>query len=195
MDEEVWRLVPSEPYLEVSDLGRVRSIDHHIVVPASSGHKLQKSHRRFCRGRLFHPARYSTGYLMVTVSSIKISLTKRKIRRRSVHSLVLEAFAGIRPSKAHLARHLDGNSLNNRLNNLRWGVPKENVQDRTSHGRSYRPQGELHHCAKLQEWQVKAIRKAYRRYGKEHIQLAAEFGITGSTARQIAKGQGWRHMP
>lgn len=55
----------------------------------------------------------------------------------AVHRIVLEAFVGPRPKKM-VCRHLDGNSLNNNLSNLKWGTPKENAQDMVKHGRSWK---------------------------------------------------------
>ena len=53
---------------------------------------------------------------------------------RLVHALVLEAFVGPRPGGA-VARHLDGNRLNNEASNLAWGSPAENNADSERHGR------------------------------------------------------------
>lgn len=52
-----------------------------------------------------------------------------------VHQVVLEAFVSPRP-EGMVCRHLDGNSLNNNLFNLKWGTPTENMQDMVKHGRS-----------------------------------------------------------
>jgi hypothetical protein len=57
-------------------------------------------------------------------------------RNQRVHKLVMEAFVGpCPPGKQCL--HRDGNGLNNRLENLRWGTPEENTQDMIKHGRQY----------------------------------------------------------
>jgi len=53
---------------------------------------------------------------------------------RSIHRLVLETFIGKRP-KGMVCRHLDGNSCNNKLSNLKWGTQKENIADAFKHGR------------------------------------------------------------
>ena len=50
-----------------------------------------------------------------------------------VHVLVLSTFVGPRPDGMEV-RHLDGNSLNNSLENLAWGTHKENTQDAFVHG-------------------------------------------------------------
>lgn len=54
---------------------------------------------------------------------------------RKVHHLILEAYVGFRPNGCQ-CRHLNGNSLDNRIANLRWGTPCENGFDRIKHGTS-----------------------------------------------------------
>lgn len=52
--------------------------------------------------------------------------------RIPVHQLVLTAFHGPR-SEGMVARHLDGNPVNNSIDNLTWGTVKENQNDRHRH--------------------------------------------------------------
>ncbi len=47
----------------------------------------------------------------------------------AVHAAVTYAFHGPKPSPIHQARHLNGNSLDNRADNLAWGTPQENSDD------------------------------------------------------------------
>lgn len=74
------------------------------------------------------------GYLRV-----QIAISEGIRVHRAVHSLVLMAFVGPRP-KGMQCRHLDGNNLNNRPENLRWGTAKENYSDRIAHGTDAFPQ-------------------------------------------------------
>lgn len=84
----------------------------------------------------------------------------RKIRRR-VHHLVLEAFVGPRPKNAE-TRHLNGNSSDNRAENLRWGTGSENRQDTLRHGthhqvvKTHCPQG--HEYTEENTWVRKTSR-------------------------------------
>lgn len=50
-------------------------------------------------------------------------------KNRFVHQLILETFEGPRPSPQHLVRHLNDIPYDNRLENLKWGLPGENTSD------------------------------------------------------------------
>jgi hypothetical protein len=58
-----------------------------------------------------------------------------KVKCVQVHVAVLEAFRGFR-HPGQETRHLDGDSRNNRLRNLRWGTPAQNIADKVKHGRT-----------------------------------------------------------
>lgn len=47
-----------------------------------------------------------------------------------VHHAVLETFVGPRPTPVSVARHLDDNSFNNAVDNLKWGTTGENQKDK-----------------------------------------------------------------
>lgn len=120
MSDEQWRPVAGYAGLyEVSDCGGVRSLDR----VDSAGRSL----RGVLRKRLIDP---SGGYLYVSLSKCGV------VRKVNVHVLVLEAFAGARPSASHQGCHNDGNPANSVLANLRWDTPKGNADDRRIHGTS-----------------------------------------------------------
>jgi hypothetical protein len=57
----------------------------------------------------------------------------RKRKKWRIHRLMAALFLSDRPSPAHEVRHLDGNRLNNQIQNLAWGTRKENADDRHWH--------------------------------------------------------------
>jgi hypothetical protein len=59
-----------------------------------------------------------------------------KNNSRLVHILVLEAFVGPRPDGAY-GLHWDDDPSNNRVENLRWGTPSENMYDKVRNGRHH----------------------------------------------------------
>lgn len=84
-------------------------------------------------GRIFNidkkefvkPFIMSNGYMAICL--------KGKIEK--IHVLILETFSGNRP-QSFQCRHLDGNKLNNNIENIKWGTPKENGEDRALHRKS-----------------------------------------------------------
>lgn len=114
---ERWRAVPNQADYEVSDHGRVRSLDRVVR-----------------NGRGFRPV--AGALLSCTTGKRGYPVVKFYPGGTvCVHTLVLTTFVEPRPDGAD-ARHLDGNPLNNRLDNLAWGTRIENVADMARHGRN-----------------------------------------------------------
>lgn len=104
--EEIWKSVPDYiGYYQVSNLGRVRSLDR--IVNHGSGTFQYK------KGVVLTQSKSSSGYYSVTL----IKGGHRKIFM--VHRLVAGAFL---ENKLNLpiVNHRDENKLNNRLENLEW---------------------------------------------------------------------------
>ncbi len=108
-----------------------------------------------------------------------------------VHRIVLEAFVGPRPL-GMVVCHEDGNPVNNRLTNLRWGTRKENEADKERHGR--RRHGEKHQNSKITEEDVREIRRAWANREMTQKKLGEKFGLTRTGVQSIVKGQTWRHV-
>lgn len=116
---ETWRPVLGyEAIYEASDIGRIRSVDRI------------DSLGRPQRGRILRARINGQGYRTVMLSTHN---NKRVCR---VHRLACAAFHGAPPPNA-VVRHLDGDSLNNCIENLSWGTISENQHDRVRHGRNY----------------------------------------------------------
>jgi hypothetical protein len=107
---ERWRPVPDFPDYEVSDQGRLRSLDRIDL----SGRR-----RKGTSLRLFPLPQYLGAWLF----------RDGRRTRCQIHLLVLEVFVGPRPSPKHVARHLDDDKTNNALSNLTWGTRSENAHD------------------------------------------------------------------
>lgn len=127
---EVWKPIAGhEGRYEVSDAGRVRSLDR--VVMRNNGRPLKR------RGQLLKPFKGDAYDHQV------VSLGSRD--RHYLHTLVLEAFVGPRPTEGRWeACHNDGNPLNNALSNLRWDTASANQRDRRAHGTHH--YGNRTHC-------------------------------------------------
>lgn len=116
---ETWRpVVGFEGCYEVSDRGRVRSLDRAVM--CKNGQYV-----RTLRGQLMKPHRGSS-----TADHLRVGLTRdrRKFSGLLVHVLVLEAYVGPRPP-GMFGCHNDDDPFNNHLGNLRWDTPLSNVED------------------------------------------------------------------
>ena len=170
LDPESWRDIPDFPGFQASTHGRLRDPDHRILIPRIGTH----------------------GYPQVYI----------KARRRAtwlVHRLILMTFAGP-PPRGHQGCHDDGNRLNSRPDNLRWGTPTDNFLDRIRHGTNkliprYRPGishnvGEAHGRAKFTDDLVRQIR-ASRESG---VVWAARLGVSKTAISLIRRGKRWAHV-
>ena len=108
----------------------------------------------------------------------------------TVHTMVLEAFAGKRPA-GMVARHLSGCKTDNRLSNLSWGTPQENSADRLKHGTAVC--GERVNTAKL--WPA-AVKQIWIMLAADwpHWKTAVAWGVHESTIRRIYIGETWAHL-
>lgn len=120
--KEEWRpILGWEGYYEVSNLGRIRSVDRFVVHTHSTG-------KRIAKGKILNQHSNDYGYMFVMASK------ENKQRRIWVHRAVLEAFVEVKPP-GMVTMHLDNNPKNNNLSNLKWGTQKENIQQCTAEGR------------------------------------------------------------
>ena len=134
------------------------------------------------RGMLVQkPMRVHDGYYRV---NLRDGNTPAKICPVPVHKLVLETFVGPRPD-GYVCRHLNGNPLDNRLDNICWGTPKENAQDSIKHGTAVcLRHGEQSVASKLSNEDIKAIRELYEA-GHLRSELATMYHISWRHATDI----------
>ncbi len=119
---ERWLPVPGwEGLYEVSDLGRVRSLDRYV--------RTHHNGRRLVPGRILKPQPASK------YGHLKVGFTREgsKVRWFQIHQLVMRAFVGPCPEGMEV-RHLDSVPWNNVLTNLTYGTRAENAQDRVQNG-------------------------------------------------------------
>ncbi len=178
---EVWKPIPGyETRYEVSNLGRVRSLGARYFHAGNNTFVTK-------RPRILKQSHVAGAYPVVNLSDDGEQTTYR------VHVLVLSAFRGPRP-EGHETRHLDGNRVNARLSNLKWGTHAENEADKVKHGRAGRAKpsrGEDHYNAKLTWEKVKAIRQAHAN-GASIKGLAKAHGVRRNTMRSVIRNQTWK---
>lgn len=112
-------VVGYEGFYEVSDHGRIRSIDR--VVTGTDGVDKRVP------GKMKSTYIHKTGYL-------NVRLTKHGVGKQAkVHRLVLEAFVGPCPEGME-GCHNNGDRKDAQLANLRWDTRSANALDRVKHG-------------------------------------------------------------
>ena len=118
-----------------------------------------------------------------------------KERPETVARLVLMAFMGLPPAGMIACHGTMGRSVDS-LKNLYWGTySQNNGDDRRRDGTMVR--GENHHNSRLNELQVRIIRRAYSRHGKNGISgtsLAHIFNVTDATINRVIKRECWNHI-
>lgn len=176
--QERWLPIPRfEGFYEVSDLGRVKSLGRTISMgPRTTG-------PRAWRERVLCPKSAANGYFYVSLRRDGATT------QRTVHSLVMEAFAGPHPGRGFQICHDDGTPTNNALTNLRYDTEVENHRDKIRHGTTLR--GEKQPIHKLTEHDVRAIRRRYAAGGVLQKDLAAEYGVGKVTIHHVIHRTTW----
>lgn len=98
---ELWKKYPGNKNYEISTTGRVR--------------RLFKKHKNFLT-----PVKFRDGYYYVTIT------TCSKSKSIAVHRLVALTFLNQEISKTQV-NHKNGDKKDNRLENLEWVTPSENI--------------------------------------------------------------------
>ena len=119
--KEQWKDIPGyEGKYQVSDQGRVKSLDRTIVRSTGVKHKI--------KGRILKPSNPTTDY-----PTVSLGLNNPK----KVHQLVAEAFLDHKPCGHQLVvDHIDHDKTNNKLENLRLTSQRENTSRRKTKGSS-----------------------------------------------------------
>ena len=114
---ENWKDIKGyEGKYQVSDLGRVKSLKRYVF--SNFGGK------RLVRERILKPRITKNGYVVAALGYNN---------NKNVHRLVLETFCPIDEKMDTM--HIDNDRTNNRLDNLKWGTRKENLQQMSREGR------------------------------------------------------------
>lgn len=170
------------PNYQVSNRGRLRSLDHVVVQVNRWGQMVP----RRIRGRLLSLARSGRYY----TAGLQIDGETKTV---FVHRLVIRAFGGPPPDGMECC-HGEGGSLDNRWpENLSWGTrPKNLGPDRERDGTLNR--GVLNSLAKLDDEKVVAIRLRLAA-GEKQRSIAADYGVSQYCISSIARGATWAHVP
>lgn len=128
------------------------------------------------------------GYKQAKICLVSIS-GKRKSYR--VHRLVLATFKPTEKINDLVVNHKNGNSLDNRLDNLEWATIAENNSHAFECGLNHR--GEKHGLSKLKEREVIEIIQKIKD-GVPSGKIAKEYSISLSSLSSIRNGYTWTHL-
>ena len=120
-----------------------------------------------------------------------VDLFAYTVRQRiAVHRMVAIAFIE-NPDNKEYVNHIDGNKLNNCVDNLEWVTASENSIHAVATGLS--PIGEAKTLAKLTEKDVLEIQAAFEAGEKDFV-LAEKYGVTSGVISSIRLGKTWKHV-
>jgi hypothetical protein len=178
MPVELWLSIFGADGWEVSSYGRVRRLAYTITKHSRGG----GLHNRHFPSRVVPLQRHSNGYLSVRLYPDD--------RTMMVSRLVCAAFNGPPPTPAYHADHINGDRADNHSTNLRWLSPTANRALRIP------LRGERHNMAKLNEVAVHRIRTEITTSTEPRMdfdmRLAAEYGVTHESIRNVRLGRTWR---
>lgn len=169
MDNLFLPIAGYEEHYAVSEDGVVRSLSR--LTP--------HGHNR--KGKVLRQGNGPAGYQVVQLCIDGKATTYR------VHRLVAEAFIP-NPTKLPEVHHRDHDKTNNRVENLRWVTPAENMNEASAAGRL---DGlSTGRGRKLSLEQIKDIRFRLHR-GDTQLSIAKYFGVTRRHINHIANDKSW----
>ncbi len=186
---EVWLpVVGFEGCYEVSSQGKIRSLDRVILFKYKG-----RPVTRQLKGRLLTNGISGCVYPQVGLKWA----TKNKAVTKRVHKIVTEAFIGVCP-KGQEVMHLDGDPLNCRASNLRYGSRSCNMAFTVDHGTALSPEdcarkGEVNGGSVLTKAKVLRIVE-FISVGICQRRLAGVFKVSNSAINKISTKRTWRHL-
>ena len=125
----------------------------------------------------------SLGYKKVNLDSVQ----------QYVHRLVLSTYLR-KPLQNEECCHINGDKIDNRIENLMWGTKKINASHRRFHGSENI--GEKQWKSKLTPIKVKYIRSLYKPHDKKYnrIALAKMFNVSRTNIDAILSYKTWKHV-
>lgn len=174
--QEIWKPIAGwEKLYEISNMGNVRSLDRYVK---------QKDYYRFCKGQTIKVCKHKSGYGIVTLRNSGIQQVSK------VHQLVMNTFNPNKSNKKLEINHIDGNPMNNKLENLEWCTHKQNLQHASKNNllSIYKPieqydlQGNL-----IKHWDSMKQAREFYNYGINSLYRAC------NSKNGVHKGYIWRY--
>ena len=127
----------------------------------------------------------STGYYMITIKK------DGKYKPQRVHRLIAKEFIPNPYNKPNV-NHIDGNKLNNSIDNLEWCTTMENNRHAIKLGLNNN-RGINNGMSKLNPQKVREIRLLLRD-GNSQYKIANIYNVSRSAIMNIHNGRDWKHV-
>lgn len=167
-DKEIWKDIKGyEGLYQISNLGRVKSLNYN----RTNKEKIMKVFKNKYYGLILRKNNKNKYFRLHRLLALNF-LKKEKYQ--------------------NIVMHIDGNCLNNNLNNLKWGTQSENVlqayrKDRTKKAKC----GEKSNFSKLNKKQVLFIKKNKKKYSQ--YKLAEIFNVSQPCINFIINNKRWQN--
>lgn len=176
--QEIWKdILGYEGFYQVSNLGRVRSVDR--IVKGSFGSQHKKS-------IILAPAINTAGYYSVALTRNAKGKTFR------VHRLVAEAFIP-NPGNYPIINHKDENKLNNNVNNLEWCTYSYNTVYNNSMARRQNAKNKNHSYGCEKKVYQYDINGHLIKIWKSLMEVSRELHIPWGNIANCCRGGKYRH--
>ena len=166
-ETEIWKAHPDIVGIEVSTLGRVRTLDR---VTSS------ETMTRFTKGRVLKQQLKPNGYLRVGF------YVNGKYVNKSVHRLVAQTFIP-NPDNLPQVNHRDCDRANNRVINLDWCTHQENIAYRDKLGRTAK-----NNAPKSPVFTINLITLEVSHFCSQH-EACRELGVNEGSINKVIKGK------
>lgn len=179
MQKEIWKDIKgSEGYYLVSNNGNVKTAARLVAHYRGGLSKLPEK----IKSQAIHPQGY-----------MRVGFCKNgKMSSHSVHRLVAIAFISNKENKQEV-NHINGNKSDNRVENLEWCTPKENMDHAYAQNLVPILSGESSYSSFLKENDVVNIRNAdFKKISRK--QLAQKYKVSVPTIFDIIKRKTSKHI-
>lgn len=166
---EIWKDIPGYEKYQASNIGNIRSY-------WGKGNSV----------RILRFVQRKRGYRLVGFS------TPNGKGMAYVHRLVALAFIPNPDNKVQV-NHKDGDASNNRVENLEWATPSENMQHSYDTGLHNPVRGEKNPIAKLSEPQVLEIRRRAAS-GESVSRIKKDYDVGHHAIYCIVTNRAWKHL-
>lgn len=166
-EKEIWKIFPDYPFIEASNLGRVRTRDRYAL--------LKNGGKRFIKGRVLKQSPNNKGYMCVSFC------TRGKQIHLLVHRICATCFVP-NPLDLPEVNHIDNDPTNNIVSNLEWCTRKYNISYKERYGKS---------AAEVSGRPVFAVNLKTGKVLRFETQLEAaqQLGVNATCVNNVVKGK------